>query len=72
MQGNIQHLGLLNVKGLKMANRLHFLFGAFAHFLTHTVLYVGAGTADALIRASAEFFVSEYQLFPSWQVARQT
>lgn len=74
VQGNIQHLGLLNVKGLKMANRLHFLFGAFA-YISSLILFcmLALGTADALIRATSvpEFFVSEYQLFPSWQVARQ-
>jgi len=73
VQGNIQHW-LLNVKGLKMANRLHFLFGAFA-YISSLILFcmLALGTADALIRATSvpEFFVSEYQLFPSWQVARQ-
>lgn len=74
VQGNIQHLGLLNVKGLKMANRLHFLFGAFA-YISSLVLFctLALGTVDALIRATTvpQFFMSEYQLFPSWQVARQ-
>ncbi|GFD89321.1 hypothetical protein KUL152_15470 [Tenacibaculum sp. KUL152] len=74
VQGNIQHLGLLKVKGLKTANRLHFLFGAFA-YISSLILFcmLALGTADALIRATSvpEFFVSEYQLFPSWQVARQ-
>ncbi|QPL49982.1 glucans biosynthesis glucosyltransferase MdoH [Alteromonas sp. B31-7] len=74
VQGNIQHLGLLKVKGLKTANRLHFLFGAFA-YISSLVLFcmLALGTADALIRATSvpDFFVSEYQLFPSWQVARQ-
>lgn len=74
VQGNIQHLGLLKVKGLKTANRLHFLFGAFA-YISSLVLFcmLALGTTDALIRATSvpEFFMSEYQLFPSWQVARQ-
>ncbi len=74
VQGNIQHLGLLNVKGLKLASRLHFLFGAFA-YISSLLLFcmLALGTADALIRATSvpDFFVSEYQLFPSWQVARQ-
>ena len=74
VQGNIQHLGLLKVKGLKTANRLHFLFGAFA-YISSLVLFcmLALGTADALIRATSvpDFFVSEYQLFPSWKVARQ-
>lgn len=74
VQGNIQHLGLLKVKGLKTANRLHFLFGAFA-YISSLILFcmLALGTVDALIRATSvpEFFVSEYQLFPSWQIARQ-
>ena len=74
VQGNIQHLGLLTVKGLKTANRLHFLFGAFA-YISSLILFcmLALGTADALIRATSvpEFFVSDYQLFPTWQVARQ-
>lgn len=74
VQGNIQHLGLLKVKGLKTENRLHFLFGAFA-YISSLVLFcmLALGTADALNRATSvpEFFVSEYQLFPSWQIARQ-
>ena len=74
VQGNIQHLGLLKVKGLKTANRLHFLFGAFA-YISSLVLFcmLALGTTDALIRATSvpEFFMSEYQLFPSWQIARQ-
>jgi len=74
VQGNIQHLGLLKVKGLKWVNRLHFLFGAFA-YVSSLVLFcmLALGTVDALIRATSvpDFFVSEYQLFPSWQVARQ-
>ena len=74
VQGNIQHLGLLNVKGLNVANRLHFLFGAFA-YISSLILFcmLALGTTDALIRATSvpDFFVSEYQLFPTWQVARQ-
>ena len=74
VQGNIQHLGLLNVKGLNVANRLHFLFGAFA-YISSLILFcmLALGTTDALIRATSvpDFFMSEYQLFPTWQVARQ-
>ncbi len=74
VQGNIQHLGLLGVKGLKTTSRLHFLFGAFA-YISSLVLFsmLALGTADALIRATSapQFFSSQYQLFPDWQVARQ-
>ncbi|RDV24865.1 glucans biosynthesis glucosyltransferase MdoH [Alteromonas aestuariivivens] len=74
VQGNIQHLGLLGVKGLKTTSRMHFLFGAFA-YISSLILFVmlALGTVDALIRASTvpQFFTSEYQLFPTWQIARQ-
>lgn len=74
VQGNIQHLGLLGVKSLKITSRLHFLFGAFA-YISSLILFamLALGTTDALIRAASvpEFFTSEYQLFPTWQVARQ-
>ena len=74
VQGNIQHLGLLGVKGLKATSRLHFVFGAFAYISSLLLLLVLAfGTADALYRAltPVEFFTAEYQLFPDWQIARQ-
>ena len=74
VQGNIQHLGLLGVKGLKTTSRLHFLFGAFAYISSLLLLMVLAfGTADALIKAltPVQFFSSPYQLFPDWQIARQ-
>lgn len=74
VQGNIQHLGLLGVKGLKTTSRLHFLFGAFAYISSLLLLLVLAfGTADALNKAltPVQFFSSPYQLFPDWQIARQ-
>ncbi|QJR80829.1 glucans biosynthesis glucosyltransferase MdoH [Alteromonas pelagimontana] len=74
VQGNIQHLGLLGVKGLKTTNRMHFSFGAFA-YMSSLVLFVMLmlGTTDALIRATTipQFFTSDYQLFPTWQIAKQ-
>lgn len=74
VQGNIQHLGLLKVKGLTMTNRMHFIFGAFAYMSSLVLmLMLALGTADALDKALTipEFFGNEYQLFPTWQVARQ-
>ncbi|GGW90826.1 glucans biosynthesis glucosyltransferase MdoH [Alteromonas halophila] len=74
VQGNIQHLGMLGTKGLSLRSRLHFVFGAFA-YISSLILFsmLLLGTADALIKATTapQFFVSDYQLFPSWQVAKQ-
>ncbi|WP_252735711.1 glucans biosynthesis glucosyltransferase MdoH [Aestuariibacter sp. A3R04] len=74
VQGNIQHLGLLNINGLKTTNRLHFLFGAFA-YISSLLLFVMlmAGTADALVKALVDpvYFTSAHQLFPDWQIAKE-
>jgi membrane glycosyltransferase len=73
VEGNIQHLALLNARGLHTINRLHFLFGAVAYISTLVwLLMLGLSTVDALVRAaySNVFFGSEYQLFPNWQIAK--
>lgn len=74
VQGNIQHLGMLTTKGLAMRSRMHFVFGAFA-YISSLMLFgmLLLGTADALIKATTppQFFMYDYQLFPSWQVAKQ-
>lgn len=73
VQGNIQHLGLLGVTQLKTANRLHFIFGAFAYISSIILLAVlGLGTADAIVRATTvpDFFMARYQLFPDWPIAK--
>ena len=74
VQGNIQHLGLLGIRGLKTTNRMHFLFGAFA-YISSIILFavLMLGTADAIIRATTlpDFFASRYQLFPDWPIAKE-
>ncbi len=74
VQGNIQHLGMLATKGLSWRSRMHFVFGAFA-YISSLLLFAMLllGTADALVKAATptQFFMSQYQLFPSWQVAKQ-
>lgn len=73
VEGNIQHLALLNARGLHTISRLHFLFGAVAYISTLVwLLMLGLSTVDALVRAahSDVFFGSEYQLFPDWQIAK--
>ncbi|WP_083881832.1 glucans biosynthesis glucosyltransferase MdoH [Paraglaciecola chathamensis] len=73
VQGNIQHLGIINGKGLHTVNRLHFLFGALAYMssLVWLVMLV-LSTIDAVVRATTDtvFFASNYSLFPSWPVVK--
>ncbi|WAJ69305.1 glucans biosynthesis glucosyltransferase MdoH [Catenovulum adriaticum] len=73
VQGNIQHLGLLNSSGIKMINKLHFLLGAVAYISSLVWLSMLAlSTFDAVGRAmdSNIFFESAYQMFPTWKIAK--
>ena len=73
VQGNIQHLALLNARGLNGVSRLHFLFGAVAYMSTLVwLLMLALSTVDALVRSanSNVFFSSGYQLFPDWPIAK--
>lgn len=71
VQGNIQYLGLLNVKGFKMVNCLYFLFGVFVYiflFILFCMLLLGIVDVLICVMLVLEFFVFEYQFFFSWQV----
>jgi len=73
VQGNIQHLGLLNIAGLHPINRLHFLLGSIAYISSLIwLLMLVLSTADAVIRAinSNVYFTEAHQLFPSWPIAK--
>lgn len=73
VQGNIQHLALLNARGIRTLSRVHFLFGAVAYISTLVwLLMLALSTVDALVRATTSnvFFSSGYQLFPDWPIAK--
>lgn len=73
VQGNIQHLGLLDIAGLNPISRLHFILGAVAYISSLVWLAMLAlSTADAVIRAinSNVYFTEAYQLFPNWPIAK--
>ncbi|MGB3611008.1 MAG: glucans biosynthesis glucosyltransferase MdoH [Cellvibrio sp.] len=73
VQGNIQHLGLLDIAGLHPVSRLHFLLGAVAYISSLIWLAMLAlSTTDAVIRAinSNVYFTETYQLFPDWPIAK--
>ncbi len=72
-EGNLQHLRLLNARGLHPLGRLHFLLGAFAYgcsFLWLAMLLVGS--VDAMSRALRvqQYFGSGPALFPQWPLVR--
>lgn len=73
VQGNIQHLGLLNIAGLHPISRLHFMLGAIAYISSLIWLaMLVLSTADAVVRAinSNVYFSETYQLFPEWPIAK--
>ena len=73
VEGNIQHLALLDTKGLKFISRMHFAMGAFAYLSSPLWLVMLAlGSIDAVSRALTQnvFFSTGYQLFPNWPIAK--
>jgi len=64
VQGNIQHLGILDAGGLHPISRLHFLLGATAYISSLIwLLMLVLSTADAVVRAlhSNEYFRTSTQ-----------
>ncbi|MEN0035708.1 MAG: glucans biosynthesis glucosyltransferase MdoH [Cellvibrio sp.] len=73
VQGNIQHLGILNLRGLHPISRMHFLLGATAYITSLIwLLMLALSTADAVVRAinSNVYFTEVYQLYPNWPIAK--
>ncbi|WP_017444471.1 glucans biosynthesis glucosyltransferase MdoH [Gayadomonas joobiniege] len=73
VQGNIQHLALLPKKGFFWMSKVHFLLGALAYITSLVwLLMLALSTVDAVGRSltSNDFFISAYQLFPSWKIAK--
>lgn len=73
LQGNLQHLGLLNMSGITLVSRLHLLLGGVAYLSSlFWMIMLMLSTVDAIWRAvaPAQYFTSAYQLFPDWPVAK--
>lgn len=73
VQGNIQHLGILDTKDLHPISRLHFLLGAVAYITSLIwMLMLVLSTADAVVRAinANVYFTEAYQLYPNWPIAK--
>lgn len=79
VQGNIQHLGILDAGGLHPISRLHFLLGATAYISSLIwLLMLVLSTADAIVRAlhSNEYFTNaapameHFTNLPQWPIAK--
>jgi membrane glycosyltransferase len=77
VQGNIQHLGILDAAGMHPINRSHFLLGATAYISSLIwLLMLVLSTADAVVRAlhSNDYFPVVAQgylrIIPDWPIAK--
>lgn len=81
VQGNIQHLGLLDAAGLHPISRLHFLLGATAYISSLIwLMMLVLSTADAVVRAlnSNVYFATgasaigsiDFHMAPIWPIAK--
>jgi membrane glycosyltransferase len=73
VQGNIQHLGIVDAKDLHPISRMHFLLGALAYMTSLIwMLLLVLSTADAVVRAinANVYFPDLYQLYPTWPIAK--
>ncbi len=73
VQGNLQHLALLPVRGWRVVSRVHFLSGALAYITSPLwLLMLVFSSIDAVYRAvsPAPYFSQSHQLFPDWPIAK--
>jgi membrane glycosyltransferase len=74
-QGNLQHLRLLSIKGLRPASRVHLLTGAMAYLASPLWLTLLLLTSLEAARAALipwDYFADATSFGPAWPVARRT
>lgn len=70
-QGNLQHIKLLNVKGLHWVSRLHFLQGIMSYLASPLWLFLlmtGLVLSTVAKYAQPDYFPEGFTLFPAWPV----
>jgi membrane glycosyltransferase len=73
-QGNLQHLRLLNTKGLRPASRAHLLTGAMAYLASPLWLVLLLLTSLEAARAALipwDYFADATSFGPAWPIARR-
>jgi membrane glycosyltransferase len=69
-QGNLQHLGVIGARGLRLATRLHLLTGIYSYLSAPVwlgLVLVGLGLALQVQLVPPDYF-SQPSLFPTWPV----
>ena len=70
-QGNLQHIKLLNVKGLHWVSRLHFLQGIMSYLASPLWLFLlltGLVLSTVAKYTEPNYFPEGFSLFPAWPV----
>lgn len=70
-QGNIQHLAVLQTKGLRWPNRFHMLMGVMSYLASpiwFALILVGIALAMQIQQATVSYFGNELSLLPTWPV----
>ncbi len=70
-QGNLQHIRVLQAKGLKLATRQHFATGIMGYVASPfwmMQLIVGIVLVFQSAYVRPEYFTDEFRLFPAWPV----
>src|SRR5215469_14181622 len=74
-QGNLQHLGVLRMRGLHWLNRLHMLTGVLSYATSpiwFTVLVLSSIlTCEMALQGHQYFSPGQYTLFPTWPQYRE-
>ncbi|HUI60149.1 MAG TPA: glucans biosynthesis glucosyltransferase MdoH [Steroidobacteraceae bacterium] len=75
-QGNLQHLGLLSVRGLHWLSRIHLITGVLS-YVTSPIWLIVLTLSSIIVCMDAlqgfQYFVpGSYTLFPSWPESRAT
>ena len=71
VQGNLQHLRLLGMRGMAWTSRVHFLIGVLGFVMSPlwlAMILVGLALSVQVLLSTPEYFPSTYQLFPNWPV----
>ena len=74
-QGNLQHLRLLTIKGLRAASRAHLLTGAMAYLASPLWLTLLVLTSLDAARAALvpwDYFADATSFGPAWPIAKRT
>ncbi|MGH8220337.1 MAG: glucans biosynthesis glucosyltransferase MdoH [Steroidobacteraceae bacterium] len=74
-QGNLQHLGVLRMRGLHWLNRVHFLTGVLS-YATSPIWFMGLVfssilTCEMALEGHQYFSRGQYTLFPTWPQYRE-